>query len=219
MTTPPVNKPVRTLLIDDQRIFSDSLAMALEMRGIATAVGQFTDGDQALAALPTLDTQLVLLDLAMPGKPGRVVFEELRAQHPALPVIVMSGQVSIETFAELWERGVNALVQKDEPLDSLSLAIQRVMSGRRYISEGLKNEIRNLANAQGQVSLTPRERQVLSAIAEGLANKQIAGSLGIGLPTVRTHRENLMAKIDAHSTADIIRYAMRTGLVVQAESA
>ncbi len=206
------------VIIDDQRIFCDSLAMALEASNLAKVSATYTDGDVAIRSIAGLTPDLVLLDLAMPGKPGRMVFEVLRKKHPQLPVIIMSGQVNVEIFAQLWEQGVNGLVRKHENLDSLASAIELVVSGRRYVSDALRQAIGEL-DVTDTVSLTRREQEVMGAIVDGLANKEIASRLNIGLPTVRTHRENLMGKISARSTAEIIAYALRTGMAFAAETA
>ncbi|MBF0589512.1 MAG: response regulator transcription factor [Magnetococcales bacterium] len=206
------NRP-RVVLLDDQRIFLDSLHTALDMDGRFDILASHTKGQDALSQLEKSAADLLIMDLAMPEMPGLRVFDQTRRDIPALRVIGLSGLSQMEAIVALWEQGIRGLVHKLDALDVLKEAIVTVMAGRRYMSASLIQQFNQHDQMPRYDELTGREKQVLDGIVQGQTSKEISSVLGINVSTVRTHRENLMQKIDAHSTADIIRFAMAEGLM------
>lgn len=200
------------LLLDDQQIFLQSLEMALELEPEYNIVGAITSGAQAIQKIKSEQVDLLVMDIAMPEQSGMLVFEALRNEKLSIKVISMSGLMQMNAFASLWEDGINGLVHKSDSLDILKTAINTVISGKRFLSPSLQIRMKNMdENVLKQ--LTKREKQVLQAVVAGKSNKDAANDLGVHVTTIRTHRENLMSKIDAHSTADIIHFALRHGLM------
>ena len=140
----------------------------------------------------------------------------LRPIQPVLPG--GAENIQVEPFALLWSQGINGLVHKSEPLAHLKPALEQVASGRRHLSAYLAARMRSDSAAELYETLTPREREVLLEIGSGKPNKQVSTDLDLSLSTVRRHRENLMAKIDAHSTADIIGFCLKLGLIGSADT-
>lgn len=204
---------INLVLLDDQQIFIDSLSMALSLDERFHVIAATTSSEQLLDLLGKEPVDLLLMDIAMPERSGLSVYDELRKRHSKLKVIAMSGLLQYEAFVALWDQNINGLVHKSDDLERLQEAIVAVVAGQRFLSPSLRDKIKSTESESAYKLLTKREKQILHCITEGLSNKQIAEDLGISLATVRTHRENLMTKIFAHSTADIMRFAFKQGLV------
>ncbi|WND03432.1 response regulator transcription factor [Temperatibacter marinus] len=204
--------PIKILLLDDQRIFLQSLEMALGMDDLFEIVGAVTKGSEALKIIKSHPVDILVMDIAMPEQSGMAVFETIKSDKVDIKVISMSGLMQMDAFASLWEDGVQGIVHKSDPLDILLYAIDRVSRGMRYVSPSLQERMLELDENVLKL-LTKREKQVLLSIIAGKSNKEAAEDLGVHVTTIRTHRENLMSKIDAHSTAEVIHFALRHGLM------
>lgn len=214
----PYSNNIKILLLDDQRVFLQSLEMALELENDITVVGTVTTGSAAIKMLKNQPIDLLVMDIAMPEQSGMLVFETIKNEKIDVKVISMSGLMQMNAFQSLWQNGINGLVHKSDPLDILVEAIRTVAQGKRYLAPDLKERMTNF-DLNVLNNLTKREKQVMQAIINGQSNKDAAESLGINVTTVRTHRENLMSKIDAHSTADIIHFALKHGLMTDYQMA
>ena len=125
----------------------------------------------------------------------------------------MSGLVQAAAFASLWEQNIEGLVHKSDPLQVLQAAVQAVAQGQRYLSTSLTKKMSCADSGTLYHELTPREKEVLRALCEGQSSREVSESLGVTLKTARNHRDNLMAKLDLHSNAELLRFGMSVGLV------
>ncbi|HPF69922.1 MAG TPA: response regulator transcription factor [Candidatus Krumholzibacteria bacterium] len=213
--------PVRILLADDHVFVCELLKVRLHDEPGLRVVHAAGDTDRALQAARALAPDVAVLDIDMPGPPVFGVIEKLRAERPALRVMLLSAFVSDHHVQQALDVGAAGYVVKTEPLDVIVEAVRTVAGGGVYFSPDVKERI--VVERSGPVLrcaagtrlalLTPREREVLAAIARGLAKKQVAELLSISVKTVDRHCVQLMEKLQIHDRVDLARFAIREGIV------
>jgi len=211
----------RIVLAEDQTILREGLRTILSSRADFEVVGEAEDGLELTQRLQEWDPDLVLLDLTMPKVTGLSAIGEIKRQCPSAKVLVLTIHDSEEFIVAAFEAGVEGYCLKDATRNELLAAIDRVLSGKRYISPGIADHVLEgyLHGKEPRLvashwdDLTERERQVLKLIAEGNKNSEIAETLCISMRTVEKHRANIMEKLDLHNVADLTAYAMRKGLI------
>lgn len=204
---------VRLLLADDHGIVREGIRSILSDYSEFLVVAEARDGIEAVELTRQVQPDVIILDLMLPGIDGLQVVRELRQVQPSTKVIVLSARIESEVVDQVMAAGADGYVSKMCCTEDLVNALHLVMKGKRFISSGLDR--RPFAIGQrwadpgsGVSRLTPRERQVMSMVAAGLRNKQIARRLGISIHTVRNHRQRLMGKLDVHDTATLTRLAI-----------
>ncbi|WP_167645462.1 LuxR C-terminal-related transcriptional regulator [Mameliella alba] len=205
----------QAVVADDHAIVRSGLRAALESPGLVEPAGikvvaEAADGLSAIAAIRQHRPSLLLLDVQMPLAGGLEVLIEARRWSPETRVVVLSGVTTPGKIGELVSCGVDGLFSKGEDNDELLGALPGILRGRRHVSEVFR---RMLEEAPEVPDLSERERQVLNLVVAGRSNKEIAQILGISVKTVDRHRTNLMQKLDVHSVAQLIAYALREGLI------
>ncbi|MGP6089810.1 LuxR C-terminal-related transcriptional regulator [Antarctobacter jejuensis] len=203
------------VVADDHAIVRAGLRAALESPGLVepagiSVVAEAADGLSAIAAVRQHRPALLLLDVQMPLAGGLEVLIEARRWSPDTRVVVLSGVTAIGKISELVASGVDGLFSKGEDNEELFGALPGILRGRRHIGTAFAQMLENAPQVQ---PLSDRERQVLNLIVAGRSNKEIAEILGISAKTVDRHRTNLMQKLDVHSVAQLIAYALREGLI------
>jgi DNA-binding NarL/FixJ family response regulator len=197
------------VIADDHAMIRQGIAQILTSAGVQV-VAEATNGLEAIALVRSHQPTLLTLDIAMPYSRGIEVFGEARRWSPDTRIIVFSGMTSEGLLSGLATAGAEAIFLKREEISAFTAAIPDIRAGRRLLGPGVA-EI--LDAAAGREQLTAREKQILSLIAQGLSNRDIAGRLGVSAKTVDNHRTNLMRKVQAHSVAELIAYAVREGLM------
>jgi DNA-binding NarL/FixJ family response regulator len=213
-----MTRPIRVLLADDHALVRAGLRKLLESLSGVAVVGEAGDGREALALVASKSPDLVLLDITMPGLNGLEAAERIGREHPGTRVILLSMHASEEHVLRALRAGAAGYLPKDAALGELELAINAVRKGETYLSPAVSRHVsdyvrRTGAETEPRESLTPRQREILQLIAEGQSTKRIAGTLGVSVKTVETHRSQLMEKLDIHDVAGLVRYAIRIGLV------
>ncbi|WP_298957718.1 response regulator transcription factor [uncultured Roseibium sp.] len=203
------------VIADDHAIVRAGLRSALETPGTVEpdgieVVAEASDGLQAIAALRQHRPTLLILDVQMPHAGGLEVLVEARRWSPETKVVVLTGVSSIGKIGELVASGVDGLFSKSEDHDELIRRLPNILRGHRHIAARFETM---LEDASDVPILSDRERQTLNLIVSGRSNKEIAETLGISAKTVDRHRTNLMKKLDVHSVAQLIAYALREGLI------
>lgn len=199
---------IRVLIADDHQLVREALARLLDAEPDIIVAAQCLDGAAALEAIGAGDIDVAVLDVNMPRYTGLQVAGLVReAGEPTPRVVLLTAQGSPELARRAFERGVKAVVLKDGAFDDLVRAIRCARRGETFVSAALAEGLREAA------ALSAREIEVLRHIANGLTNKQVAAALGISPKTVDNHRTRIMAKLNAHSTAELVRYAVRAGIV------
>lgn len=203
---------MRVILADDHRIVRDGLRTILEQHGVEV-VGEAGDGREAVALAHLLRPDIAVVDVTMPELNGIDATRRITAEIPAVKVIGLSMNEDQRYVLAMLAAGARGYLLKNAAADELLLALHAVASGRRYLSPAVASDVER---ARGRPAasgvLTPREREVLQLVAEGRTSKEIAVALDIALPTVETHRRQLMAKLRLRTIAELTKYAIREGL-------
>jgi len=206
---------VRVLLADDHPVFRQGLRALLE-REKFDVVGEASDGLEAIAAAERLQPQVVVIDLAMPALNGIDAVREIVKRAPRAKPVLLTMHTEEYHVLEALRAGAKACVSKTQAAEHLLQAIKDVCAGGVYLSPHVSGAVVQAYLAKTELPydpLTPRERQVLQLIAEGKTTKETAAVLDVSVKTAETHRTNLMEKLDIHSTAGLVRYAIRRGLL------
>ncbi len=208
---------IRVLLADDHRMVREALRMMLEAE--CEIVGEAASGEEALALAAATRPHVVLLDIGMPGMGGLAAAHRIARQTPAARVLVLSQYADEEYVIEaLSAAKVAGYLLKSDGAAELLNAIRAVHGGKRYLSPSVAPIVlgrlgRPFKNEPGSDMLSRREREVLKLIAEGSTTKEVAARLGISPKTAQAHRENLKEKLNLHSTAAMVCYAVKHKLV------
>jgi two-component system, NarL family, response regulator NreC len=215
------DKQIRILLADDHTVVRRGLRLLLEGQPEFSVVAEASDGKQAVEAAETSRPDVVVLDVAMPNLNGIEAAQRILASNPAIAIVVLSMHSDEGYVLRALKAGAKGYLLKDAAEGDLIEAIKTVTRGKTFFSseitkmlaEDYVREIRARGSEDSYELLTPREREILQLLAEGKSNKDIAGMLNLSLYTVETHRRNLQDKLNVHSFAELILYAVRKGVI------
>ena len=233
MTT--ASRAVRVVVADDEPIFRASLRQLLtappsvihdvygiEVRGGFDVVGEAGNGHDTIAAVQSAKPELLLLDLGMPGLSGLSALREMQQFDATMRTIVLSGHITKAHLQTAIQLGVRGIVRKDESTELLFEAIMRVIDGQHWLGPSLVSELMELVRTSGQspnsnvrqpFGLTPREREVLSLVAAGYPNKEIARTCAVSEETIKHHLTRMFDKVGASNRLELARMASHVGLL------
>ncbi len=213
---------ISVLLVDDHNIVRQGLKALLVGEGDITVVGEAQSGREAVQLAARLRPEVVIMDLAMPLLNGWEATRQIVKALPGAKIIVLSTYDTEEHIQQAIGAGAAAYLIKQTAAADLVKAIREVKKGNAYFSPAIAQRLREQtcrslsgdpAKSPPQVELTVREAEVLQLIAEGFANKQIAGELGLSVKTVEKHRQQVMNKLNIHDTASLVRHAAAKGII------
>ena len=209
----------RVLLADDHALVRAGLRKLLESVPDLQVVGEVGDGLALLALVAQLQPDLVLMDIAMPGLNGLEATARVMKEWPQTRVLILSMHQNEEYVRQALRHGAAGYLLKDAAPLELDQALAVVLRGETYlspaVSKGVLNDyVQRLRSDEAPAAqLTPRQREVLQLVAQGLSTKEIARRLELSVKTVETHRSQMMKQLDIHEVAGLVRYAMRVGLI------
>lgn len=215
-----MSERIRVVIADDHAMVREGVRHVLADAEDIDVIAEVADGPSAIEAVRDGRPDVAFIDLSMPGADGFDVVRGTREASPHTRVIILSMHREADWISGALSAGAQGYLLKDEagPAE-LRDATRAVAAGERFFSPGVATSLAGVAEGDGNAGarrlldrLTPRERQVLEGIAEGLSNKQIAVRLEIGRRTVETHRESLMRKLDIRTVAGLTRFAIEAGL-------
>ncbi len=207
--------PFRILLADDHLIFRQGLKGLLEREGLQV-VGEAADGQEAIRRARDSSPDVAVLDLTMPLLNGLDAAREIVRVSPRTRPILLTMHTEDPYVLEAMRAGIKGYVLKTQPSTDLVQAIQEVCRGRVYLSPGVSRAVVEAYVGKTELPpdpLSPREREVLQLVAEGKTTKETARLLGVSVKTAENHRTRIMAKLDIHETAGLVRYAIRQGII------
>lgn len=224
--------PIRLLLVDDHEVVRTGLRAFLESQEDFQVVAEAGNGAEAIEQAVLNTPDVVVMDIAMPDMDGLEATRQLKQNCPQLQVLALTVHEDKQYLIEMLAAGASGYLTKQSAAEDLIAAIHAVASGNVYlqpiVARWLLEDYRRLLSqapmdvdqpSEAQPSrkdlsvLSRRERQVLELVAEGLTNIQIGEKLGISPKTVSRHRERIMNKLDLHSSTELVKYAIRTGLI------
>lgn len=204
----------RLILADDHTMFRQALEAFLECKPELELLGQATNGLEAWEMIQTLRPDVAVLDVTMPGLNGIEVARKNADAGFLTHIVVLTMHNDQRLALEAQDAGVDGFVLKENTLDELVAAVETVMAGGTFVTPTLRVVLRGFQRrGQGVVLLSQREREVLTLLAQGNSSKQVARKMDISPRTVDTYRKRLGDKLELGSLAEMVRYAVRTGLV------
>ena len=209
-------KGLRVLLADDHQTLRQGLKALLELQGLQV-VAEASDGRAAVEAARTLLPDVAVLDVAMPVLNGVDAAREIASASPRTVVILLTALADARFSLDALRAGVRGFVDKSQGADDLLRAIREVWEGGLYLGPGASQAVVDACLAtedQRADRLTPREQQVVRLVAEGKSTREIAEELAISVKTAEFHRSRIMEKLNIHTTAGLVRYAIREGMII-----
>lgn len=202
----------RVLIVDDHPMVAEGIQAILETYDDIQVVGVLGNGQEAIDRFAALESDVILLDLNMPGLGGLSATEIILERQPETRILILSMHDSPEYISTALSHGARGYVLKDVPTEEIKTAIDAVMAGEQYLCTGAKGSLKPRI-ADGREPLTTREQTILLQLAQGKSNKEVAAALDISVRTVETHRKNIRRKLGISSTAGLTRYAMEHGVL------
>jgi two-component system, NarL family, nitrate/nitrite response regulator NarL len=217
----PASPTIRLMLVDDHPLVRDGLRARLDRTAGLQVVGEAGTADEALTQARHCQPDLVLMDIGLPGTNGIAATRQLRAALPHVRVLMLTMYDSAQTRREALAAGASGYLLKDSPAEDIVSALHRVMSGQALGTDAQAPPVDDEAHGPGRnplaeatpaprphAALTPREREVLALIAEGLSSREIGVRLDMSARTVETHRTHLRRKLNLSSPAALVRHAL-----------
>jgi two-component system response regulator NreC len=209
------------LLVDDHAVVRSGLRMLLESEADVEIVGEAGTAREALDGVTALKPDVVLMDIGLPDRSGIDAAREIKQKYPETAIVALTIHEDEEYFFKMLEAGASGYVPKRAAPEELLTAIQAAANGEVYLYPSLakllvkdyltqEQETKDMRTLDG---LTTREQEVLAHLADGASNAEIAEALNISPKTVARHRENIMRKLNLHSRSELVKYAIRKGII------
>jgi DNA-binding NarL/FixJ family response regulator len=221
---------IRLMLVDDHEVVRTGLRSFLEAQGGLLVVAEAGSGEEALAKIAGAQPDVVVMDITMPGMDGLEATRQLKMRRPECQILALTVHEDRQYFIEMLAAGATGYLTKIAAAQELVSAIRAVAVGNVYLqpvlARWLLEDYRRMAvqlpasKGDGRLSqpkdldvLSKREQQVLQLVADGYTNVEVGEKLGISFKTVARHRERIMDKLDVHSSSELVKFAIRTGLI------
>jgi two-component system response regulator NreC len=214
--------PIRILLADDHTVIRRGLRALLERQNGFVVVAEAADGREAVDAAAAVAPDVAVIDIGMPNLNGIEAATRIKEKRPETAVVILSMHADESYVLRALKSGARGYLLKDSPEEDLINAIHAVHQGKAFFSpeiskmlaEDYMRQMRQRGVEDSYELLTPREREILQMLGEGNSNKDVATKLNLSLHTIETHRGNILEKLNLHSTAEMILYAVRKGIVM-----
>ncbi len=211
---------IRLMLVDDHQVVRSGLRMLLASESDIDIIGEAGTAEEAIASILDIKPDVVLMDIGLPDKSGIEATKEIKAKLPDVAVVALTIHEDAEYFFKMLDAGASGYVPKRAAPEELVSAIQSAANGEVYLYPSLaKLLVRDYLAGDSddkknqKDGLTEREHEVLILLAEGASNDEIGKQLVISPKTVARHRENIMHKLNLHSRTELVRYAIRKGII------
>lgn len=212
-------QPTRVLIVDDHALFAEALAARLGREPDLVILPIAADVRRALALTATERPHVLVLDLTLGPENGLDVLDRVRAEHPDVRVVVLTAMSDLDAMVRAVRRGAVGWLEKTESAELVARVIRSAARQGGWIPPDVLGDVLRRLVREGAepgddplAELTPREREVLQCMVDGLGRAEIADRLGLSANTVRTHTQNLLAKLGLHSALEAITLAMRAGM-------
>ena len=214
-------KRIRVLVVDDHTIVRDGICALLGLAGDIEVVGEAANGREAIEMVKKLFPDVVLMDIAMPLMGGLEATQRIHKEFPHVKVLVLTQYDDREYVFPVIEAGAYGFISKSAASSELTTGIRSVNKGDSFLSPSVAKYLVEVYRQGGNLKkahdpydeLTNREKEVLKLLAEGYTNQEIANMLSISPKTSEGHKTSLMSKLDIHNRADLVKYALRKGII------
>jgi DNA-binding NarL/FixJ family response regulator len=208
-------EPIRVLVADDHAVLREGICALLAQHEDLTVIGEASNGAEALEQVSVLHPDVVLMDITMPVMDGLEATKQIQMRFPETRVLVLTQHENKEYVLPLLQAGAAGYVLKKAGGQELINAIRAVFTDGAFLPPTVARAVMDHVSRDEplQRSLTKREREVLTLIAQGLTSRGVADQLCLSERTVVVHRNNIMGKLNIHNRADLVRYAIREGLI------
>jgi len=211
---------IKVLLADDHAVLRDGLRMVLDAQTGISVVGEAEDGRQALEMVERLHPDVVVMDIAMPNMNGAEATRQIKRRFPGVKVLILTMHENEQYLAQIVNAGAIGCVLKRSAGTELVTAVRAAARGESYFSpdmatmmlDGYRMHLAVDGRDESDL-LTEREREILQLVAEGKTNQEIADLLVVSIKTVQTHRAHMMEKLDAHDRTELVKHAIRLGMI------
>jgi len=216
-----MNRITTVIIADDHAIVREGLKLLISTIESVAIVGEAANGEALLALLQVARADVLVLDLGMPGVAGIHFISAIRDLAPRLKILMLTANIEPRTVRAALDAGASGYLTKDGDPEEIATAIDAVRSGGTYLAKSIRfavdqperpSKAPTAEEIVSPIPLTLREKQILLLSAQGQTARQMAERLGISVLTARKHRENLMRKLDLHSSAEVTAYAVRLGM-------
>lgn len=202
---------ITILIADDHFVVRQGVRQILLLYKDLSVVGEAANGAEVLTQLGALSPDLLLMDMSMPGLSGRELIVQVRARYPALSILVLSMHKDAQVALEALRAGANGYLAKDSEPAMLAAAVRKVVSGGRFVDQGLVEQVITASIVPSSPrlgALSPREQEILNLIVSGVSLIEIGDRLNLSAKTISTHKMRIKQKLKVESNADLIRLAM-----------
>ena len=204
---------IRVAIIDDHYVVRVGLKTIIEMDDELEFAGEAASGEGAAAFVLTTKPDVLLLDIRMPGKDGIETLESIMTVKPSQKVVMLTTSDADDEVYRALNNGARGYLLKDRDSDAICMAVKTVHAGSKFIPDAVKEIYRR---RQMMAEPTPREREVLELVADGLSNDEVAKRLGISYESVKVHMKHLLFKFETHDRTELVSAAIRGGFVKDA---
>jgi DNA-binding NarL/FixJ family response regulator len=208
---------IKVLIADDHRLFIDGLKAMLERTAEIKIVGEAMNGQEVLAFCAVQAVDIVIMDISMPGMDGIEATKQLVKLYPQIKILCLSMHNDRNFISDMLKTGAHGYILKNTGKEELIEALQALQSGESYLGEEVRKTLLNSFMKQDKLhpneKLSDREKEVLECIAGGLTTQEIADQLFISKNTVETHRKNLLYKLQAKNTAELVNNAFKKRVI------
>ena len=208
---------IRVLVADDHPLLRSGIKQVLSQESDVAVMGEAEDSEQVLEKIDEQGWDVVILDIAMPGRSGLDALREIRRRKPNLPVVVLSMHSEEQFAVRALRAGASGFISKSDSPGEIVRAIRKVVTGKKYVSAALAETLVNALESEAQrpphEALSDRELQVMCKIASGRTVSEIAAEISLSVKTVSTYRARVLDKMSMRTNSELTRYALQTGLV------
>jgi two-component system response regulator NreC len=215
-----MSERVKVLVVDDHEIVREGIRMVLATDPELEVVGVASSGEEAIEKVRELEPDVVLMDIGMPGLSGFEATRRIRESHPNTQVVALTVHDSEGYVFQMLQAGATGYVVKRAPAEDVIAAVKRAHQGEAVLHPSvakllIKDYLARVAKGEETSfdTLSEREREILKLIAEGKTNREIADTLFLSIKTVQAHRANLMRKLGMHDRTELVKYAIRKGII------
>ncbi len=204
---------IKLILADDHKLFREGVRSILESSEDFKIIDEVANGRALISSLREKETDVIILDISMPGLSGIEATRLIRKEYPCLKILILSMHSEESFIRSAIEAGASGYLPKEIDHNELIEAIHIIHEGGNYYSKDISNKLINSYLNKEKQNLTPREKEIVALVCDGLTNKEIADRLSISVRTVDCHKNNILQKLGLRSSVDLVKYAIKNQLI------